>query len=129
MLSQALEWSKTYVSNVAGIIASVIALAMWVPSFPKFRRKMFEVFFYSHHLYTLYILFYGIHVGVEYMCMIAPGIFLFLVDRHLRFLQSRQNAPLLSARILPCAALELNFAKTPSKPIKIIMIKITSKLK
>nr|AHW49458.1 ferric reductase [Phaseolus vulgaris] len=116
-MKEALEWSKTYVSNVAGIIASVIALAMWVPSFPTFRRKMFAVFFYSHHLYTLYILFYGIHVGVAYMCMIAPGIFLFLVDRHLRFLQSRQNAPLLSARILPCAALELNFAKTPSKPI------------
>ncbi|TKY51333.1 Ferric reduction oxidase 4 [Spatholobus suberectus] len=113
-MKEVLEWSKTYVSNVAGVIASLIALVMWVTSFPRFRRKMFEVFFYTHHLYTLYILFYAIHVGVEYMCMIAPGIFLFFVDRHLRFLQSRQHAPLLSARFLPCGAVELNFSKSPS---------------
>jgi hypothetical protein len=50
--------------------------------------------------------------------MIAPGIFLFLIDRHLRFLQSRQNAQLLSVRLLPCDALELNFSKNPSKIIK-----------
>lgn len=116
-MSQALQWSKTYVSNVAGVIASVIALVIWVTSFPRFRRKMFEVFFYTHHLYILYILFYGIHVGVEYMCMIAPGIFLFLIDRHLRFLQSRQHAPLLSTRLLPCGAFELNFSKSQSKAL------------
>src|ERR1044072_1698104 len=113
-----LDWSKTYVSNLAGEIAIVIALAMWITSFPRIRRKMFEVFFYTHHLYFLYILFYAIHVGVAYMCMIAPGIFLFLVDRHLRFLQSLKHARLLSARLLPCGALELNFSKTPSKGIK-----------
>jgi hypothetical protein len=113
-----LEWSKTYVSNVAGEIAILIALTMWITSIPRVRRKMYEVFFYTHHLYILYILFYAIHVGVQDMCMIAPGIFLFLIDRHLRFLQSRQNAQLLSVRLLPCDALELNFSKNPSKIIK-----------
>jgi len=118
LISQALEWSKTYVSNVAGEIASLIALAMWITSIPRIRRKMYEVFFYTHHLYILYILFYAIHAGVASMCMIAPGIFLFLIDRHLRFLQSCQHARLLSARLLPCNALELNFSKNPSKKIK-----------
>ncbi|CAL5209475.1 unnamed protein product [Lathyrus oleraceus] len=122
-----LEWSKTYVSNVAGEIASLIALVMWITSISRIRRKMYEVFFYTHHLYILYILFYAIHVGVEYMCMIAPGIFLFLIDRHLRFLQSRQNARLLSARILPCDALELNFSKNPSlyyNPTSLVFINV-----
>jgi len=118
MISQMLEWSKTYVSNVAGEIASLIALAMWITSIPRIRRKMYEVFFYTHHLYILYILFYAIHAGVGSMCVIAPGVFLFLIDRHLRFLQSRQHARLLSARLLPCDALELNFSKNPSKKIK-----------
>lgn len=124
---EALEWSKTYVSNVAGEIASLIALAMWITSIPQIRRKMYEVFFYTHHLYILYILFYAIHVGVEYMCMIAPGIFLFLIDRHLRFLQSRQHARLLSARLLPCDALELNFSKDPSlyyNPTSLVFINV-----
>ncbi|XP_045808015.1 ferric reduction oxidase 5-like [Trifolium pratense] len=122
-----LEWSKTYVSNVGGEIASLIALAMWITSIPRIRRKMYEVFFYTHHLYILYILFYAIHVGVGYMCMIAPGIFLFLVDRHLRFLQSRQNARLLSARLLPCDALELTFSKNPSlyyNPTSLVFINV-----
>ncbi|CAJ2629973.1 unnamed protein product [Trifolium pratense] len=122
-----LEWSKTYVSNVSGEIAILIALAMWITSIPRIRRKMYEVFFYTHHLYILYILFYAIHVGVGYMCMIAPGIFLFLVDRHLRFLQSRQNARLLSARLLPCDALELTFSKNPSlyyNPTSLVFINV-----
>lgn len=117
-----LEWSKIYVSNVAGEIASLIALAMWVTSFSRMRRKMFEVFYYTHHLYILYIIFYAIHVGVKYMCMIIPGIFLFLIDRHLRFLQSRQHARLISARLLPSGVVEFNFSKTPSKPIKHLFI-------
>ncbi|KAH1230652.1 Ferric reduction oxidase 4 [Glycine max] len=126
-MKETLEWSKTYVSNVAGVIAILIALVMWVTSFPGFRRKMYEVFFYTHHLYTLYILFYAMHVGVEWMCMISPGIFLFLIDRHLRFLQSRQCAPLLSARLLPCGALELNFSKNPSlyyNPTSMVFINV-----
>ncbi|WJX20710.1 ferric-chelate reductase (NADH) [Trifolium repens] len=126
-MAEALEWSKTYVSNVGGEIASLIALAMWITSMPRVRRKMYEVFFYTHHLYILYILFYAIHVGVQYMCMIVPGIFLFLIDRHLRFLQSRQNARLLSARLLPCDALELTFSKNPSlcyNPTSLVFINV-----
>lgn len=115
---QALEWSRTYVSNVAGEIAFVISLAMWATSFPCFRRKMFEVFFYSHHLYTVYLLFYILHVGVAYLCMILPGIFLFLIDRYLRYLQSRHRAMLVSARVLPCDTLELNFCKSPGDHTK-----------
>lgn len=106
-----LEWSKTYVSNVAGEIAIVIALAMWVTSFPRIRRKMFELFFHTHHLYILYIIFYVLHVGDLYFCMILPGIFLFLIDRFLRFLQSCQWSRLVSARLLPCGIVELNFFK------------------
>lgn len=109
---QLLEWSKTYVSNVAGDIAMVFAMAMWVTSIPRVRRKMFEVFYYTHQLYPLYILFYVLHVGASYFCMILPGIFLFAVDRYLRFLQSSRHAALVSARVLPCETLELNFSKS-----------------
>ncbi|KAG8652946.1 hypothetical protein MANES_06G151600v8 [Manihot esculenta] len=111
-MAEMLEWSKTWVSNVAGEIAIVVGLAMWVTSFERIRRKMFEVFFYTHHLYSLYLFFYLLHVGAAYFCMILPGIFLFLVDRYLRFLQSRQRARLLSSRLLPCGTIELNFSKS-----------------
>ncbi|XP_037494461.1 ferric reduction oxidase 4 isoform X2 [Jatropha curcas] len=122
-----LEWSKTWVSNVAGEIAMVLALAMWVTSSYRIRRKMFEVFFYSHHLYIVYILFYVLHVGAAYFCMILPGIFLFVIDRYLRFLQSTKRARLMSARLLPCGSIELNFSKSTGlyyNPTSIIFLNV-----
>ncbi|KAK1409130.1 hypothetical protein QVD17_35655 [Tagetes erecta] len=107
------EWSQTYVSNVAGEIAFVLALVMWVTSIRSVRQKMFEIFFYVHQTYILYLFFYIIHVGVAYFCLILPGIFLFFIDRCLRFLQSQTRIRLIAARILPCDVIELNFSKTP----------------
>ncbi|KAL0304306.1 UNVERIFIED_CONTAM: Ferric reduction oxidase 4 [Sesamum radiatum] len=108
-----LQWSSTYLSNVAGVIAFVLSLGMWVTSFDRVRRKLFEIFFYTHHLYILYVFFYMLHVGVAYLCMILPGIFLFLIDRYLRFLQSRRRTRLVSARLLPNGSMEVTFAKNP----------------
>ncbi|XP_062120343.1 ferric reduction oxidase 4-like isoform X2 [Humulus lupulus] len=126
---EALEWSQTYVSNVAGEIAMVVALVMWLASIGRVRRKMFEVFFYTHQLYTVYIIFYVLHVGVAYFCMILPGIFLFLIDRYLRFLQSRDRVRLLSSRLLPGGNFEMTFAKTPGlqyNPTSILFINVPS---
>ncbi|XP_050224873.1 ferric reduction oxidase 4-like [Mercurialis annua] len=128
-MALALEWSKTYVSNVAGVIAMVIGVVMWVASFYRTRRKMFELFFYTHQLYILYILFYALHVGAAYLCMIFPGIFLFLIDRYLRFLQSRKRARLVSARVLPCGVVELNFSKSKDlryNPTSILFVNVPS---
>ncbi|KAL3630633.1 hypothetical protein CASFOL_023617 [Castilleja foliolosa] len=108
-----LEWSSTYLSNVAGVIAFGLSLAMWGTSLNRVRRKMFELFYYAHHIYIPFVFFYMLHVGVGYLCMILPGIFLFLIDRYLRFLQSRRRARLVSARILPNGTMELTFAKNP----------------
>lgn len=124
-----IEWSSTYVSNVAGEIAILVAIAMWVTSLYKMRRKMFDLFFYTHQLYTLYIFFYLLHVGVAYTCMILPGIFLFLIDRYLRFLQSKSSARLIASRLLPCNVVELTFSKNPGlsyNPTSILFVNVPS---
>ncbi|XP_030934416.1 ferric reduction oxidase 4-like isoform X3 [Quercus lobata] len=128
-MAEMLEWRKDWVPNVAGEIAFVFAMGMWVTSFPRVRRKMFEVFFYTHHLYGFYIFFYVLHVGAAYFCMILPGIYLFFIDRFLRFLQSRRRARLVSARILPCDTVELNFSKSPGliyNPTSILFLNVPS---
>ncbi|XP_074263344.1 ferric reduction oxidase 2-like [Silene latifolia] len=113
-ISEALKWEKVGVSNVAGEIALLSGLILWIATFPRIRRKMFEVFFYTHHLYIIFMLFFFLHVGISYAFYMLPGIYLFIIDRYLRFLQSRQRVRLLSARVLSCQAIELNFAKNPS---------------
>lgn len=109
---QMLEWANTDISNLAGEISLAAGLAMWVTTFPSIRRKMFELFFYTHYLYILFIIFFVFHVGTSYSCIMLPGFYLFLVDRYLRFLQSRKHVRLLSARLLPCETIELNFSKS-----------------
>ncbi|KAF6157668.1 hypothetical protein GIB67_037241 [Kingdonia uniflora] len=127
--SNMLKWSKTEIANVAGEITLLSGLAMWTTSFPKIRRKMFELFFYTHYLYILFLVFYVFHVGISYASIILPGFYLFLIDRFLRFLQSRQRVRLLSSRLLPCETVELNFSKNPRlsyAPTSIMFINIPS---
>ncbi|GFP97312.1 ferric reduction oxidase 2 [Phtheirospermum japonicum] len=110
-LSEILKWENTGISNVAGEISLLAGLLLWATTFPKIRRKMFELFFYTHHLYILFVIFFVLHVGISYACIMLPGFFLFVIDRFLRFLQSRRAVRLMSARVLPCQTLELNFSK------------------
>ncbi|CAI9101896.1 OLC1v1000050C2 [Oldenlandia corymbosa var. corymbosa] len=105
-------WDQTYVNNIAGELCLLCGLIMWSTTFPRIRRTMFELFYYTHHLYILFIIFYILHKGLFFICIMLPGMYLFVIDRFLRFLQSRQNVRLVSARVLPCEAVELNFSKS-----------------
>ncbi|CAA0154391.1 unnamed protein product [Arabidopsis thaliana] len=113
LVSKMLEWDRTAVSNLAGEIALVAGLMMWVTTYPKIRRRLFEVFFYTHYLYIVFMLVFVFHVGISHALIPLPGFYIFLVDRFLRFLQSRNNVKLVSARVLPCDTVELNFSKNP----------------
>ncbi|XP_059654218.1 ferric reduction oxidase 2-like [Cornus florida] len=128
-LSEMLKWNKIDVANVPGELALLAGLAMWVTTYPRIRRKMFEVFFYTHYLYILFIFFFVLHVGISYSCIMLPGFYLFLVDRFLRFLQSRKRVRLVSARVLPCETIELNFSKSRGlsyTPTSIMFINVPS---
>lgn len=93
---------------------------MWATSFPSIRRKIFELFFYTHHLYIVFVVFFVFHVGFSYACIMLPGFYLFMIDRLLRFLQSQKRIRLVSARVLPCEAVELSFSKSPGEGTKTI---------
>ncbi|KAK3428610.1 hypothetical protein EUGRSUZ_E00107 [Eucalyptus grandis] len=128
-ISEMVKWQKTEISNVAGEISLLAGLGLWATTFPRVRRKMFELFFYTHYLYILFMLFFVFHVSFYYSCIMLPGFYLFLVDRFLRLLQSRGCARLVSARVLPCDTVELNFSKTPGleyTPASIMFINVPS---
>ncbi|XP_073032232.1 ferric reduction oxidase 2-like [Primulina eburnea] len=128
-ISEMIKWNKIGISNLAGEIALVSGLIMWITSFTLVRRKIFELFFYTHHLYIAFVVFFVLHVGFPYSCIMLPGFYLFLIDRYLRFLQSQQKVRLVSARVLPCQAMELNFSKDPRlsyKPSSIMFINVKS---
>ncbi|XP_057795229.1 ferric reduction oxidase 2-like [Salvia miltiorrhiza] len=128
-LSQMVKWENTGVSNLAGELSLLAGLILWATTFPRIRRRMFELFFYTHHLYTLFLFFFVLHVGTSFASIMLPGFFLFLIDRYLRFLQSRQHVRLVSARVLPCHTVELNFSKSKGvnyTPTSIMFINVPS---
>ncbi|CAN1793558.1 Ferric reduction oxidase 2 [Linum perenne] len=129
-MSEALKWASiTGISNVAGEISLAAGLALWATTFPRIRRKMFELFFYTHYLYIVFVVFFVFHVGFSYACYMLPSFYLFLVDRYLRFLQSRQRVRLDSSRILPGQTLELNFSKAPGlkyNPTSVMFLNVPS---
>ncbi|XP_078163422.1 ferric reduction oxidase 2-like [Carex rostrata] len=128
-LDEMIKWSKTDIANVPGELALLSGLALWATTFPRIRRNMFELFYYTHHLYIAFFFFYMLHVGIGFICQILPGIFLFMVDRYLRFLQSRTKVHLVSVRLLPSEGIELNFSKNPGfsyNPLSTIFINVPS---
>ncbi|KAH7653463.1 Ferric-chelate reductase (NADH) protein [Dioscorea alata] len=128
-LSNMLEWDAIGISIVAGELALISGLFMWVTTFPRIRRKFFELFFYTHQLYIIFLFFFLLHVGIAFFCLILPGVYLFLLDRYLRFLQSRRSVRLISARLLPSDTVELNFSKssgTSFPPLSTVFIKVPS---
>ncbi|XP_012083335.1 ferric reduction oxidase 2 isoform X2 [Jatropha curcas] len=126
-ISEMMKWGKAEISNVAGEVSLLAGLGLWATTFPCIRRKIFELFFYTHQLYILFIAFFLLHVPISFTCIMLPGFYLFLVDRYLRFLQSRRRVRVVSARVLPCQTLELNFPKSPSlsyNPTSILFINV-----
>jgi len=97
------------------VIALVTGLVMGITSLPQIRRKKFEVFYYIHHLYIIFLVFFLLHAGDRHFYMIFGGIFLFGLDKLLRIIQSRPETYILSARLYPCKAVELILPKDTGK--------------
>ncbi|KAG5528424.1 hypothetical protein RHGRI_029188 [Rhododendron griersonianum] len=111
LLSQLLEWKNIGVANLAGVISLAAGLFMWVTSLRPVRRQNFELFFYTHQLYIVFVVFLAMHVGDFIFSIAAGGIFIFILDRFLRFCQSRRTVKVISASCLPCGTVELVVSK------------------
>ncbi|GFY94643.1 ferric reduction oxidase 6 [Actinidia rufa] len=111
LLREILEWKNIGVANLAGVISLAAGLFMWVTSLPPVRKQNFELFFYTHQLYIVFVLFLALHVGDFIFSIAAGGIFLFILDRFLRFCQSRRTVNVISATCLPCGTVELVVSK------------------
>ncbi|XP_057804279.1 ferric reduction oxidase 8, mitochondrial isoform X2 [Salvia miltiorrhiza] len=123
------EWQKKGRIYLAGEIALATAFVMAITALPQIRRKWFQIFYYTHHLYIVFILFFLFHGGDRHFYMVFPGVFLFALDKLLRVVQSRPETCILSARVFPCKAIELTLPKDSRlkyEPTSVIFLKIPS---
>lgn len=108
---QITKWQRVGRVYLAGAIALVVGLIIWITSLPPIRRKNFEFFYYAHHLYMVFIVFFLLHAGDRHFYLVFSGVLLFALDKILRIIQSRQAISLLSACIVPGRAIELTLRK------------------
>ncbi|KAM3319162.1 ferric reduction oxidase 8, mitochondrial [Capsicum chacoense] len=121
------KWQKTGRIYLAGEITLLTGLVIWITSLPQIRRKRFEIFYYTHHLYIVFLIFFLFHAGDRHFYMVFPGVFLFCFDKILRMIQSRPETYVLSARIFPSRVIELTLPKDPRlkyTPTSVIFLKI-----
>ncbi|XP_031380452.1 ferric reduction oxidase 7, chloroplastic-like isoform X2 [Punica granatum] len=111
LINEITSWGGSGVAIFPGVISLLAGLLMWVTSLPPVRKKQFEVFFYTHQLYVVFVVFLALHVGDYTFCIACGGIFLFMLDRFLRFCQSRRTVNVISATRLPCGIIELVLSK------------------
>lgn len=116
LLEELIQWKDIGVANLAGVISLAAGLLMWVTSLSSVRKKYFELFFYTHQLYVVFVVFFALHVGDFVFSITAGGIFLFMLDRFLRFCQSRKTVDVISASCRPCGTIELILSKPKNLP-------------
>nr|XP_043628370.1 ferric reduction oxidase 7, chloroplastic-like isoform X2 [Erigeron canadensis] len=111
VVHQLFNWKNYSIANLPGVIALSAGLLMWVTSLPPVRRLNFELFFYTHQLYVVFVVFMAMHIGDKFFSVIVAGLFLFMLDRFLRFFQSQKTVDVLSAKCLSSGTLELIISK------------------
>ncbi|OIS99583.1 ferric reduction oxidase 7, chloroplastic [Nicotiana attenuata] len=115
LVEELIEWKNIGIAHLPGVISLAAGLLIWVTSLPGVSRKNFELFLYTHQLYVVFVVFLALHVGDFIFMMAGAGIFLFMLDRFLRFFQSRKTVAILSATCFPCGTIELVLSKPASK--------------
>lgn len=108
------KWQKTGRIYLAGEITLITGLVIWVTSLPQIRRRKFEIFYYTHHLYVVFLVFFLFHAGDRHFYMVFPGILLFALDKLLCIIQSRPISCIVTARVFPCKSVELILPRDPS---------------
>ncbi|CAM8926775.1 unnamed protein product [Rhodiola kirilowii] len=121
------KWQKAGRVYLAGEVALIAGVVIWITSLPAIRRKRFEVFYYTHHLYIVFLIFVLFHVGDKHFYTVLGGILLFGIDKLHIIVQSRPQTCVDVACILPCKAVQLTFPKDPRLnylPTSVMFMKI-----
>lgn len=113
--------SYASVPGYTGHAIILCMLFMYSSSMFAVRSRMFEVFWYSHHLFIPFYLLGCLH-GIMaifqppdfYLWVVGPLV-LYLVERGIRLLRAKQNCIILQAIAHPSNVIELRMKKTVFK--------------
>ncbi|KAG0597641.1 hypothetical protein M758_12G010700 [Ceratodon purpureus] len=71
--SKLLQWRLTGISYISGTFAFANGVIIWLTAVAPIRRRWFEVFYVTYHLYLVFFTFLFFHVGLKMSAYTARG--------------------------------------------------------
>eukprot|EP01111_Echinosteliopsis_oligospora_P012929 TRINITY_DN4510_c0_g1_i1.p1 TRINITY_DN4510_c0_g1~~TRINITY_DN4510_c0_g1_i1.p1 ORF type:complete len:533 (-),score=107.81 TRINITY_DN4510_c0_g1_i1:139-1737(-) len=103
--------------GITGHVVVLIMMFMYSSAIESIRRPMFEIFWFTHHLFILYFAIICFHGAQQllgkttYVYWVCGPLFLYLVERTMRVLRGKQTTMLLLAKQHPSRVIELRMKK------------------
>ncbi|TDH64901.1 hypothetical protein CCR75_005898 [Bremia lactucae] len=105
---------KARLQNFCGQLALLCCLIIGVTSLGPIRRKYYDVFYYSHHLF-LFVLFLSAMHFSQFVIWMYPAICLYVMHRILARSQSRMPCEVVDLEAIPGEITRLVFRRSPGK--------------
>lgn len=103
---------KSRFINFCGQMALLCSLIIGVTSLSPIRRRYYEVFYYSHHLFIFVLFFAALHFS-QFVIWMYPGVCLFVMHRMLSNTQSRVPCEVVDLEAIPGEITRLVFRRAP----------------
>lgn len=97
--------------NVFGELSLLFLLLVGATSIPYVRRRMFETFYYTHHLYILGVVFAVMH-WVTIIWWLLPSLVLYLISRSVSTWNAMQPVQVLELTSLPDDIIKIVLARS-----------------
>lgn len=111
----------TTLPGATGVLVTLCMVLMYSSAIKYVRGPMFNVFWYTHHLFIIYfglLCVHGASATLEpasfWMYFVGPG-FIYLIERSIRILRGSQNTILQLAVAHPSKVIELQMKKSTFK--------------
>eukprot|EP00531_Pseudo-nitzschia_arenysensis_P006654 CAMPEP_0116136866 /NCGR_PEP_ID=MMETSP0329-20121206/11957_1 /TAXON_ID=697910 /ORGANISM="Pseudo-nitzschia arenysensis, Strain B593" /LENGTH=780 /DNA_ID=CAMNT_0003631771 /DNA_START=281 /DNA_END=2623 /DNA_ORIENTATION=+ len=99
--------------NMYGITSLVLVVVMTIFALPYFRRKLFEWFYYIHHLFILVLFFVCLHYKGAILYLI-PGVAIYTIDK-LMGIYAYKNCCIAKTDMVSSDVLECSFKVDTSR--------------
>ena len=99
--------------GISGVILVLSMCLIVLCAHPRIRRGWFELFYYPHHAFLVYVIILAAHPTTTRTAMfVLPGFVIYVTSRLLSLIQSLRRTECVDLALQPDDVIKLAFAKT-----------------
>eukprot|EP01127_Copromyxa_protea_P014318 TRINITY_DN3968_c0_g1_i1.p1 TRINITY_DN3968_c0_g1~~TRINITY_DN3968_c0_g1_i1.p1 ORF type:complete len:566 (-),score=129.27 TRINITY_DN3968_c0_g1_i1:52-1749(-) len=113
--------SLTTLPGATGVVITLVMFFMFTTSVASTRRPMFEVFWFTHHLFLVYFIVNSFHGAAglletpTFWCWTIGPLVMYLIERTIRIIRGSQKTIVVKAIQHPAKTIEIRLKKASFK--------------